>query len=287
MSRRTKAKGDADDDDDESVPGPSTSKTAAASKARSKAVRVGGGGERREPKRAAKAQDDAYKFIDLSAGESPCLSDGEGARENTRGKVKAKMGQTDTTKRKAATTNTIKVFFNTTEPSTMRVTKPSTLNPVASMRVYEEEEDSVDTAVPLPLSKSSRPLDLLRAKARPGTAPPNPTSKSKSKSKSTAVSRHEEEESPSSSSPNRPSGSKPSASSLPCQPAQPARQATKKPLVVDASDTDSDIEASDVRRPLFGTIATITTHEAEGKPGVGDGDVVSLDVLIGTRSARS
>ena len=296
-SSRTKAKGDADDDDDESVPGPSTSKTAAGSKARSKAVRIGGGGRRRKPKQAAEAQDDAYEFIDLSAGSSPCLSDGEGVRENTKGKGKAKMGQTatkpitkagtttDITKRKAATTNTMKEFFNTTKPSTMRVTKskPSTSRPPATKAsIYEEEEDSADAAVPPPLPKSLRPLDLLRGKPKPSTAPPNPTSKSKSKSKSTAIPRHEEEESSSSSSPARASRSKPNASS------QPARQARKKPLFVDVSDSDSDIKVSDVRRPLSGTTATITTHdEAEGKTGVGNGDVVSPDALIGTRSARN
>ena len=303
-SRRTKAKGDADDDGGESVPGPSTSKTAAGSKAKSKVVRVGGGGRRRKPKQPSEAQDDAYEFIDLSAGESPCSSDGEGVRENTKGK--GKMGtkptakastKTDTTKSKAATTNTMKEFFNTTKPSTMRATKlksstsrppaakASTLNPVASRCVYEE--DSADAALPPPLPRSSRPLDLLRARSKPGAATPNPTSKLKSKS--TAVPRHEEEESSSSSSPPRPSGSKPNASSLPCRPAQqPAPQAKKKPLFVDVSDTDSDVEVSDVRRPLSGMTATIITHdEAEGRTGVGDGDVVSLNALIGTRSARN
>ena len=165
-SRRTNAKGDADDDDDESVPGPSTSKTAAASKAKSKAVRVGGGGKGRKPKQAARAQleDDAYEFIDLSAGEEK----GSHYQHDER------APQCDET-----------VHFSAP------ATKPSTLSPVASMRVFEEEEDS----------EHRRPASIIEII----TPPSIPTSKFKSKSKSTAVPRHEEEESSSSSSHNRPS----------------------------------------------------------------------------------
>ncbi|KAG8215238.1 hypothetical protein J3R82DRAFT_8784 [Butyriboletus roseoflavus] len=302
-SRRTKVKDVADGDSDEPVPGPSTSKTVTASKKMTKTVRNGGGGGRRKPKQASEAQNDAYEFIDLSAGESPCSSDGEDVKENTKGKRKAKAGQTDaaksttkasaktgTTKRKAATTNTMGEFFNTTKPTTMKETKSksstsrpsaakaSTLNPVASKRLYEEEEeeDSADVVVPPSLPKSSRPLDLLRAKLKSGAAAPNPTSKPKSKS--TAVPRYEEEESSPSSPPFRPSRSKPNALSLPCRPVQPAPQARKKPLFVDVSDTDSDIEVSDVRRPLSGTTRTPAGYdEAEDKTG----HDVSVSIGIG------
>ena len=309
MSRRTKVKDVVEDDGDDSVPGPSTSKTMATSKKMTKAGRTGGGG-RRKPKQVSEAQDDAYEFIDLSAGESPCSSDGEGVKENTKGKGKAKAGQsgaksatkasvkTSTTNGKAATTDTMKEFFNTTKPSTMRgtksksstsrpsATKASTLNPVALKRVYEkeeEEEDSADVAAPPPLPKSLRPLDLLRAKPKSGAVAPNATSKSKSES--TTVPRYEEEESSPSSPPSRPSGSQPN---VPCRPAQPAPRARKKPLFVAVSDTDSDIEVSDVRRPLSGPTATLAAcDEAEGKTDVGDRNMVSLDILIGTRSERN
>ncbi|KAG6374035.1 hypothetical protein JVT61DRAFT_4673 [Boletus reticuloceps] len=284
-SRRTKLKADTDD---ESVPGPSSPKAVAGWKAKGKTVRAGGGRGRRKPKQASEAQDDAYEFIDLSAGEGPCSSDGEGVEENTKGKGKARAReavptkattktsiQADVTSRKVTAPNTMKEFFNTTKPSTARRIKSKpfasrpfpaknpTLNPAALTRVYEEEEeDSTDTAVPLPLPKSSRPLELLRAKSKskPGTAAPNIISGSKSKS--TVVPRYEEEESSSSSPPTRP---KPKVSSLPCRPVQPAPRARKKPLFVDVSD-DSDIEVIDVRRPLSGTTATIDTHgEVEGK----------------------
>lgn len=297
-SRRTQVKDVADDDDNESVPGPSATKTVVVPKAKLKAVRIGGG--RRKPTQASEAQDDAYECFDLSAGESPCSSDRDGVKENTksRAKAKAKTGKADvikpTTKpsaktdamyRKETTTGTMKEFFNTTKPAIMRATKlkpstsrppavkPSKLNPAPSKRVYEEEEeDSTDVDIPPPLPKSSRPLDVLRAKAKSATVPPITTSKSKSKP--TIVPRYEEE-SPSSP-PPRPSGSKPSASSLPCQPTRPVPQARKKPLFVDVSDTDSDIEVSDVRRPSSRMAATIAAHHEV------DGDVVSLDALIGT-----
>ena len=311
-SRRTKAKNDADDDDEESVLEPSTSKGAAGPKARNKGVRVGGGGRRRKPKQASEAQDDAYEFINLSAGESPCSSDEESVRDHTKGKGKEKertaqtgamkpatkaRAKADGTGRKATTTSTMKEHFNTTKPSTMKATKPkrpihqppvykaSALNPVASRRI-SEEEDFADTA---PLPKSSRPLDLLRAKRKAGTAAPSLTTKSKSNS--SAVPRYEEEEEESSSSPpTRPSGSKSNASSLPSLPAQPAPRAKKKPLFVDVSDTDSDIEVSDVRRPLSGTTATVTVttyDEAEGKAGVDNGDKVSPEAPDWTRLGRS
>ncbi|KAF8556743.1 hypothetical protein OG21DRAFT_1602064 [Imleria badia] len=305
-SRRAKAKEDDGDDGDESIPGPSTARL----KTKSKAIGVGRGGRRRKAKQVSEAQDDAYECIDLSAGESPCSSDGEGINENRgKGKAKARTGQADATKlttkarakidataRKAMTTNTMNEFFNTTKPSAMKATKskPSTsrtpaakasvLNPVVSRRIYEEEEeDSADAAVPLPLPKSSRPLDLLRAKSKPGTAAPNPTSKSKSKSAAAPI--YEDEESSSSSPPpTRPSGFKPHASSLPGLPAQPAPQARKKPLFVDVSDSDSDIEVSNVRRPLSGTTATI--DKSEGKPGIRDDDVseVSKELMMRTQS---
>lgn len=292
-SGRVQVKGN---DGDESIPRPSTSKKVAGSKAKTKAtIRVGGGGRRR-PKQASEAQDDAYEFIDLSAGESRCSSDGERVKENTKGKAKAKTGQTDATDRKATTTSTMKEFFNTEKPSTTRATKPGSSTSrhpavkapaVAPRRAYKGgEEDSMDAVIPPLLPKSSRPLDLLRTKPRPGTAALIPNSKSKLKS--TAVPRYEEEESSSSSPPTRSSGSKPSASSLPCRLAQIAPQARKKPLFVDVSDSDSDIEVSDVRRPLPSTTTTTITHdEAEGEAGVGDGDMVSLDALIDIRSAAN
>ncbi|KAF8438586.1 hypothetical protein L210DRAFT_3450367 [Boletus edulis BED1] len=285
-SRRTKLKADTDD---ESVPGPSSPKTVARWKAKGKTVRAGGGRGRRKPKQASEAQDDAYECIDLSAGEGPCSSDREGVEGNTKGKGKARARETiptkattktrtqaDVTNRKVTAPNTMNEFFNTTKPSTAKRIKSKpfasrpfpaknpTLNPTALTRVCEEE-DSTDTAVPLPLPKSSRPLELLRAKSKskPGTAAPNLTSESKSKS--TVVPRYEEEESSSSSLPTRPSGSKPKVSSLPCRPVQQAPRARKKPLFVYVSD-DSDIEVIDVRRPLSGTAATIDTHgEVEGK----------------------
>lgn len=311
--RRTKAKDVADDDGDESVPGPSSSKIAARSKTKTKAVRVSGGKGRRKPKQASEAQDDAYEFIDMSAGESPCSSDGEVVKENTKGKgkAKAKTGQTNATKPttkvkktnatkgKAAITNTMKEFFNTTKPYTVKTTKSksstsrpfaadaSTSSLVASRRIYEEEEeDSADVAVPAPLPKSSRPLDLLRAKPKSSTTAPNPTSKHNSKA--TDIPRYEEEESSPSSPPPRPPGPKPNAPSLPCRPAQSAPQARKKPLFVDVSDSDSDVEVSDVRRPLSGTTATIAAYdEAGGQTGVGDGDVVSPDALTGMRTVKN
>ncbi|KAI9571826.1 hypothetical protein HD554DRAFT_2069651 [Boletus coccyginus] len=280
-SGRAQVKGNADDDGDESIPRPSTSKKVAGLKAKTKAtIRVGGGGRRR-PKQASEAQDDAYEFIDLSAGESRCSSDGERVKENTKGKAKAKTGQTDATDRKATTTSTMKEFFNTEKPSTTRATKPgsSTSRHPAVNGICWGEEDSMDAVIPPLLPKSSRPLDLLRTKPRPGTAAP--ILNSKSKLKSTAVPRYEEEESSSSSPPTRPSGSKPSASSLPCRLAQIAPQARKKPLFVDVSDSDSDIEVSDVRRPLPSTTTTTVTHdEAEGEAGVGDGDM-SVSVGVG------
>ena len=294
-SRKAQVKGNADNDGDESIPGPSTSKKVVGSKEKTKAIRVGGGGRRKKPKQASEAQDDAYEFIDLSAGESLCSSDGERVKENTKGKAKAKTGQTDATDRKATATGTMEVFFRAEKPSTMRATKPGQstsrraavkASAVASRRAYKGgEEDSMDAVIPPLLPKSSRPLDLLRTKPRPGTATP-----SKSKLKSTAIPRYEEEESSSSSPPTRPPGSKPNASSLPCRLAQLAPQARKKPLFVDVSDSgsDSDIEVSDVRRPLPSTTATTVTHdEAEGEAGVGYGDVVSLDALIGMRLATN
>ena len=297
-SRKAKVK---DDSDNESVPGPPTPKRAAGSKVKSKAVRIGGGGRRRKPKQASEAQDDAYELIDLSAGESPCSSDGEGVKANTKGKgkTKTKTGQTDAmeaptgagtktdaTNRKAVPTDTMKEFFNTTKPSIARTTKSkpstfrpparkaSTVDPVHLRRVFEEEEeDSADAVIPPPLPKSLRPLDLLRAKHRSGTAASNPTSKSKPKTY---------EESSSSSPPPQRSGSQ-HLSSLPSRPAQSVPQPRKKPLFVDVSDTDSDIEVSDIRRPLSGAIAGITEHDvAKGKTSICNGDAVSLNVIVGT-----
>ena len=274
-SRRARTKGD---DGGESVPGHST----ARSKTKSKAVGVSRGGGRRKAKQASEAQDDGYEFIDLSAGESPCSSDGESVNEDSKGKgkakakAKAKTGQTHVTK---PTTMAYTKFDATTgtKQCTSRppVPKASALKPVASKRIYEEEEDSADAGIPPPLPKSSRPLDLLRAKSKLGTAAPDPIPKSKSKS--TAGPRYEDEE-PSSSSPppTRPSGFKPNAPSIPCRPAR------KKPLFIDVSDSDSDIGVSDVRHPLSGTSTKI-----DKGTGVHDGDVVSIDTLIVTRSGRN
>ena len=302
LTSRAKAKDVADDDGDESVPGPSATKTAATSKVKPKAVRTGEG-RRRKPKQVSEAQDDAYECFDLSAGESPCSSDGESVEENSKGRAKTKTttrkmdvvkpptktgAKNDATSRKATTNSTVKEFYKTAKPSTVKATKaksttsrPSAakslmLDPSASKRVYEkeEEEGSTDVDIPPPLPKSSRPLDVLRAKSKSGNVLPNPTAKSKLKP--TVVPRYEEEESSPSSPHLRPSISKPSASSVPCRP--PAK---KKPLFVEVSDTDSEIEVSDVRRPLSRSTATMAAHDEV------DGGVVSLDALIRTMLAEA
>lgn len=283
-SKGTRAK-DVDDDDNESGHGHIVTKAAAVAKAKPKAVKVGG--MRRKPKQASGVRDGAYEYFDLSTGESPCSSDAEGVNGNTkvRKEKTAQMStikpttkpgaRTGATNRKATTISTMN-----TKPSIMQASKskPSTSRlPATSKRVYEkeEEEESTDVDTPLLLPKSLRPLDVLRAKFNP---PPNSTSKTKSKP--TVVPRREEE-SPSSSSPSRPSRSKPGASSLPCRSTQSAPQARKKLVFVDVSDSGSDIEVSDVRRPLSGTTETIAAHDEV------DADVVSLDAFIETTSAEN
>ncbi|KAG9311064.1 hypothetical protein JVU11DRAFT_8969 [Chiua virens] len=283
VSRRIRVKDLAEDEEDQSVPGPSTSKTAAGLKPKAKTVRTGGG--RRKAKHASEAQDDAYEFIDLSAGESPCSSDGENVDDNAKGKGKAKAktrrkeiakpmtnasSKTNVTNMTADTME----FFDPTRFSTFRATK-SKPSAAASKRIGEEEEKGCGNAdFPPPLPKSSRPLDLIRAKSRLNSAPLNPTSSSISKSKPTAVPRCEEESS-SSSLPSRSSGVKHNASNIPSRTAQPVLQARKKPLFVDVSDTDSEIEVSDIRGMSPRKTAAANSGMGDMNVGIGVGKTLS------------
>lgn len=284
-SGRAKGKDITDNDDDE-VPRASMTKMAAVPKAKPRTVRISG--RRRKPKQASEAQDEAYEYIDLSAGESLCSSDGADVKENTKGKARAKTVRTDSAKRtakasantditdkKAAATSTVEDFHSTTKSSTARATKsksstarstakPSVRNPVALKNTYEEESTDVD--LPPPLPKSSRPLDVLRAKSRSGAVPVNSTSKP------TIAPGYEES---SSSPPPRLSGPKTSTSSLPCRSIHPVLQGKKKPLFVDVSDTDTDIEVSDIRGPSSGATGDVITTE-----NVLKGGAVSLITLI-------
>ncbi|KAF9228062.1 hypothetical protein BS17DRAFT_772950 [Gyrodon lividus] len=308
-SRTTKMKDvmdDNDKNDDHTGPIPSSSKTSTKSKA--KVVKViggvsGGGGRRRKPKQASEAQDEGYELIYLSAGEGPRSSDnsGSGYEGGMKGKGKGKgkvragakdgSGTSDNTITKAraktdattASTNTVKEYFNTTKPFTMKVSSSKPFQPhtgktsiwktadskhVPLYNELEADEDNDSTLLPPPLPKSSRPLDLLRSKSKSGpmsaptlTTKPKPSSKLKSKSPI-----YEEEEiSPS---PSPPQSSKSNSSSAQSQLGKQSAPARKKPpTFVEVSDSDSDIEVSEVN-------AATSTVPAQVRTG-GGGRVVS------------
>ncbi|KIK80050.1 hypothetical protein PAXRUDRAFT_767087 [Paxillus rubicundulus Ve08.2h10] len=276
-----------DENEDDIVCIPSTSTTGTKSKAKAVKAGVGsvagGEGRRRKPKHASEAQDDAYELIDLSAGESPCSSDESGSgcvgdmkgKGKGKGKVMATAKDGGGTSEKTANVTKARVKTNvvtaptttkgsynatkssTVNPSTLKLSqprKPSAAKPPGSKHVpfYEEEgfdrdSDSAPLPVALALPKSSRPLDLLRSKSKSGplsvpalTSKLNPSSKSKS---APAPIYEEEEESSPSASPFKSSYS--TIHSNQEKHSAPARK--KPPAFVDVSDSDLEIEVSDMR----------------------------------------